>query len=67
MQKYLDRTIEEWSMGCLSTLEVSQDYIKAANWQHGFGTVEIQGDDYWIQSYHIRDGKVCFRGKILEG
>ena len=45
----------------------TKDYVKCANWQHGFGTVDIFGDDYWIQGYHIRDGKVNFNGKMIEG
>lgn len=65
--KFMDRQIEGWEMGCLSSLNVSRDYVKCANWQHGFGTVDIYGEEYWIQGYHIREGKVNFHGKMIEG
>lgn len=67
MRKYMNRTIEGWEMGCLSSLSVSQDYMKMANWQHCVGTIVTQGNDYWIQAHHIRDGRVNFNGKIIEG
>jgi predicted phosphodiesterase len=65
--KFIDRQIEAWEFGCLSSLNVSRDYIKCANWQHGFGTVTVLNDQYWINGYHIRDGRVEFQGKIIEG
>lgn len=67
IKKFMNRTIEGWEMGCLSSLSVSQDYVKMANWQHGVGTIVIQGNDYWIQAHHIKNGLVEFQGKILEG
>lgn len=67
MNKFLDRQIEGWEMGCLSSLDVSKDYVKCANWQHGFGIVELYNDEYWINSYHIKDGCVMYKGKYIEG
>jgi len=61
----LNSTIEGWEMGCLASLEVGAEYVKRANWQHGVGTVVINGSDYWINCHHIRNGKVEYNGSIL--
>ena len=61
----LNSTIEGWEMGCLASLEVGAEYVKRANWQHGVGTVVINGDDYWINCHHIRNGKVEYNGLVL--
>jgi predicted phosphodiesterase len=65
--KHMNKTIEGWEMGCLASFAVSQDYQKMANWQHGVGTITIVGENYWIQGHHIRDGKVHFNNKLIEG
>lgn len=67
MARYLNKTIEAWEFGCLASMETSEEYVKMANWQHCFGTVELSGNDYWINSHHIRNGKVSFNGTLLEG
>ena len=36
-----------------------------ANWQLGFGTVTICGNDYWISQHHIRDNSVVCNGAVI--
>jgi len=67
MTRYLDRTIEGWEIGFLASHNVSADYMKMGNWQHGFGTVEIFNDDYWVHPHHIRDSKLVFQGHLIDG
>lgn len=67
MHKGLNRTIEGWEIGCLAGLHTSEEYQKMADWQHGFATVEILNDDYWITPYHIRNNKVSYNGSVIEG
>lgn len=61
----LDKTICGYEMGFLGSFEVSAEFVKRANWQHGVGTVVMNGDDHWINCHHIQNGKVEYNGKII--
>lgn len=51
-----DKYIACWSTGCLS--ELSPDYMPFNNWNHGFATVELNGNDFEVDNYRIVDGKI---------
>lgn len=63
----LDKTIVGVEMGFLASFDVGAEFVKKANWQHGVGTVLIDGDDHWVNAHHIRNGKVEYNGKVLSG
>jgi len=51
-----DKMIGAWSTGCLC--ELHPQYMPNNNWQHGFATVDIMGDDFRVNNIKIRDGKI---------
>lgn len=57
-QKKLDGKVDGcWSMGCLSNL--TPDYAPANQWNHGFGILEWDSDDYFsFSNKKIIDGRV---------
>lgn len=50
------KTVGAWSTGCLC--ELNPHYMPINNWQHGFATVEIYGDDFKVDNKKIIKGKV---------
>lgn len=66
-QRGLDKTIQGWELGCLCSMDVGAEYVKKANWQHGFGTATFNKGRWWIQAYHIQDGLVMFQDVLLRG
>lgn len=67
MARYLNKTIEAWEIGCLASMDTSEEYVKMPNWQHAFATVEFLGSDYWIRPHHIRNNRVSINGQVVEG
>lgn len=51
-----DDLIGAWSLGCLS--ELHPRYMPINNWNHGFATVEVDGDEFKVENKKIRKGKV---------
>lgn len=45
-----------WSTGCLS--ELTPHYMPINNWNHGFATIELDGDDFMVKNMKIVNGKV---------
>lgn len=61
----LDKTIVGVEMGFLASFDVGAEFVKKANWQHGVGTVVMNGNDHWVNAHHIRNGKVEYNGQII--
>lgn len=61
----LDKTICGYEMGFLASFDVGAEFVKRANWQHGVGTVVMNGDDHWINCHHIQKGKVEYNGQVI--
>ena len=51
-----DKYITCWSTGCLS--ELSPDYMPYNNWNHGFATINLEGNDFEVDNYRIIGGKI---------
>lgn len=51
-----DRLITTWSTGCLC--ELHPEYARVNKWNHGFATVDMNGDDFNLRNYRIRNGKI---------
>lgn len=51
-----DKYIACWSVGCLS--ELNPDYMPFNNWNHGFATIDLDGNDFDVNNYRIVDGKI---------
>jgi predicted phosphodiesterase len=50
------KIIAAWSMGCLS--ELNPHYMPINSWNHGFATVETDGDEFALKNLKIIKGKV---------
>ena len=50
------KVIGAWSLGCLC--ELHPNYMPINCWQHGFATVEIDGDDFLVKNHKIVKGKI---------
>jgi predicted phosphodiesterase len=50
------KVIGAWSMGCLC--ELNPHYMPINSWNHGFATVEIQGEDFKVDNIKIYKGKI---------
>lgn len=66
-QRQLDGSQKEsWEAGCLA--ELDPGYSKHCNWVHGFLTIEVQGDNFWVTPNRISpDYKLSFQGQVLKG
>jgi hypothetical protein len=51
-----NKTVGAWSTGCLC--ELHPQYMPNNNWQHGFATVEINGNDFKVNNIKIINGKI---------
>ncbi len=51
-----DEFITCWSVGCLQ--ELHPDYAPMNQWNLGFATVKLKGNDFEVDNYRIVDGKV---------
>ena len=45
-----------WSVGCLCNL--SPEYMPLNKWNHGFADITIDGDQWNVHNYRIREGRV---------
>lgn len=45
-----------WSVGCLC--ELHPEYMPLNKWNHGFGIVDIEGEDFTVRNFRITNGKV---------
>jgi predicted phosphodiesterase len=51
-----DKIIGAWSIGCLS--ELNPSYMPINNWNLGFCTVEIDGEEFRVNNMKIINGKI---------
>jgi len=51
-----DKIIGAWSIGCLS--ELNPSYMPINNWNLGFCTVEIDGEEFKVDNLKIINGKI---------
>ena len=51
-----DKIIGAWSTGCLS--ELSPHFMPINNWNLGFCTVDIDGDEFKVDNLKIINGKI---------